>query len=169
MTTSNSLTGRPSAAAWSRAANSAASGCSGIRERGGDEARVADAQRKLDARRASQAPGTGVAVTGNRPPAARDDQPLHLIAVDVRGEREPLRQQAGCRRLASARVTADDPDLGALAWLTGLFGSQSAKPGEAERNVCRHPLTLRLGKPWLWAAAPAGERRPTGRDGVAGR
>ena len=88
----------------------------GIRERGGDEARVADAQRVLDARLASQVPSDRVAVTGSRPPATGHDQSLHLVAIDVRGAREPLREQAGCRRLASARVAADDPDLGVLRW-----------------------------------------------------
>jgi len=63
----------------------------------------------------------------------RRDQSLHLVALDVRGEREPLREKAGCRCLASARVAADDPDLGALGGLTGRFGSHRpslVKPSE---------------------------------------
>lgn len=70
------------------------------------------AQRILNARLAGQTPGAGVAIAAHRPPAARYDQSLHLIAFDLRGEREPLREQAGGRCLASARVAADDPDLG---------------------------------------------------------
>ena len=95
----------------------------------------------LDACLARQAPGIGVAVTGNRPSAARHDQSLHLIAVDVRGGREPLREQARCRRLASARVAADDPDLGTLGWLTGRSGSHPpslTKPRETYGDTRPH-------------------------------
>jgi hypothetical protein len=44
-----------------------------------------------------RASGVGVAVAGHCPVAARDDQALHLVAIDMRRGPEPLREQARCR------------------------------------------------------------------------
>jgi hypothetical protein len=49
------------------------------------------------------------------------DPACELVAFEVRGEREPLREKAGCRCLSSAGIAADDPDLGALGRLAGWF------------------------------------------------
>ena len=57
-------------------------GChSGIGKRGSDQARVVVAQPMLSDR---SGPGSPVAIAGNRPQAARHDQWLRLIALDVR-------------------------------------------------------------------------------------